>query len=101
MQAEVRHFEGSGDLCVGDFDREGGLLLEVCCVKAKAVASAAIGCLNLFSCYYIDDFVGSSKTHHCENCTVVPRLIVRAHHLGFNTLALRPVIFIHALPFLE
>jgi len=67
MQAEVRHFEGSGDLCVGDFDREGGLLLEVCCVKAKAVASAAIGCLNLFSCY-IDDFVGSSKTYHCENC---------------------------------
>jgi len=66
MRAEVRHFEGSGDLCVGDFGREGGLLLEVCCVKAKLVASAAIGCLNLFSCY-IDDF-GSSKTYHCENC---------------------------------
>jgi len=51
MRAEVRHFEGSGDLCVGDFGREGGLLLEVCCVKAKLLASAAIGCLNLFSCY--------------------------------------------------
>jgi len=67
MRAEVRHFEGSGDLCVSDFGREGGLLLEVCCVKAKLVASAAIGCLNLFSCC-IDDFVGSSKTYHCENC---------------------------------
>ena len=67
MRAEVRHFEGSGDLCVGDFGREGGLLLEVCCLKAKPVASAAIGCLNLFSCY-IDDFVGSSKTYHRKNC---------------------------------
>jgi hypothetical protein len=34
-------------------------------VKAKPVTSTAVGCLNLFSCCYIDDFVGSSKTYHC------------------------------------
>jgi hypothetical protein len=49
-------------MCVGNFG------MEVRGVKGRPLVQTVIGCLNLFSCCYIDDRV-SSKIYLWVNCS--------------------------------
>lgn len=61
---QVCYFEGSVDVCVGNFDRDDRCCWRFCtfAVKAKPLSSTVIGCLNILQLLYYG-CVGSSKTY--------------------------------------